>query len=200
MSIFRRNDSVSSPHSFGGASDSTPAPSAPQRRRVTQIAPGTKVQGQVHGSTELLVDGEVNGEINVSSAVTVGAEGVVSGPISAQLVRVSGRVTGNIQAVERVEVAPSGSLEGDIAAPRVVIAEGAFFKGRIEMRADRGRPAEAPGKTAPVSPSALSAPPVPGRQVPERTELRHERQDRGERNGRPNGRSAKVESAAEPKV
>jgi len=56
-------------------------------------------------------------------------------------VRISGRVTGNVAATDRVEVAASGILEGDIAAPRIVIAEGAFFKGRVEMRGEKPKPA-----------------------------------------------------------
>ena len=79
-------------------------------------------------------EGELRGEVRVGSAVTVGADGVVEGPITAPVVRVGGRVVGNVVATDRVEVSPSGSLEGDIAAPRVVIAEGAFFKGKVEMR------------------------------------------------------------------
>jgi cytoskeletal protein CcmA (bactofilin family) len=100
------------------------------------------VQGLLSGPTELLIEGEVEGEIRVDASVMIGADGVVKGPVSANNVRVGGRVEGNVQAVERVEVAPSGSLEGDIAAPRVVIAEGAFFKGRVEMRSDRGGKSE----------------------------------------------------------
>jgi cytoskeletal protein CcmA (bactofilin family) len=148
MSLFRRGDSSSPSASSGGSSDLSSAPShsssAPkaERRRVTHIAPGTRVQGLLSGPTELLIEGEVEGEIRVDASVMIGADGVVKGPVSANNVRVGGRVEGNVQAVERVEVAPSGSLEGDIAAPRVVIAEGAFFKGRVEMRSDRGGKSE----------------------------------------------------------
>jgi cytoskeletal protein CcmA (bactofilin family) len=106
---------------------------------VTHIAAGSRVEGLLSGPTELLIEGEVHGEIRVESAVMIGTEGVVRGPISAQVVRVGGRVIGDVQAVDRVEVAPSGSLDGDISAPRVVIAEGAFFKGRIDMRSDRDK-------------------------------------------------------------
>jgi cytoskeletal protein CcmA (bactofilin family) len=89
------------------------------------------------GPTELLIEGEVEGEIRVEASVMIGNDGVVQGPVTAQVVRVSGRVLGSIQAVERIEVAPSGSVEGDMAAPRVIIAEGAFFKGRVEMKGER---------------------------------------------------------------
>jgi cytoskeletal protein CcmA (bactofilin family) len=145
MALFRRDSGSSSSASPGGSSDFAPAPSSSssstsaQRRRVTHIAAGSRVEGLLSGPTELLIEGEVHGEIRVESAVMIGTEGVVRGPISAQVVRVGGRVIGDVQAVDRVEVAPSGSLDGDISAPRVVIAEGAFFKGRIDMRSDRDK-------------------------------------------------------------
>jgi len=127
VSIFRRG--------------TTPAPAAsgsadPQssRHHLTHVAAGTLLQGAVTGATELLVEGRIQGEVRVDAPVTVGAEGVVEGPVAAPVVRISGRVTGNVAASDRVEVAASGILEGDIAAPRIVIAEGAFFKGRVEMR------------------------------------------------------------------
>lgn len=142
MALFRSRDTgSSSPASPGGASDPSPASSSSsaQRRRVTHIAAGTRVEGALTGPTELLIEGEIDGEIRVESAVLIGTEGVVRGPIAAQVVQVGGRVIGNVQASDRVEVKPSGGLEGDIAAPRVVIAEGAFFKGRIDMRSDRDK-------------------------------------------------------------
>jgi cytoskeletal protein CcmA (bactofilin family) len=112
-------------------------PSRPQQRRITHIAPGSRVQGQLTGPTELLIEGEVEGEIRVDAAVMIGTEGVVHGPVAAHVVRIGGRVFGNVTASDRVEVAPSGSLEGDVAAPRIIIAEGAFFKGRVEMTGDK---------------------------------------------------------------
>ncbi len=142
MSIFRRE---STPPSPGSSSAGSPEASLSQlshaanKRRLTHIAQGTCLTGEVTGATELLVEGEVRGEVRVGSTVTVGAEGVVEGPITAPVVRVGGRVVGKVVATDRVEVSPSGSLEGDIVAPRVVIAEGAFFKGKVEMRGDEMR-------------------------------------------------------------
>jgi cytoskeletal protein CcmA (bactofilin family) len=126
----------------------TTGPSDPQssRRHLTHIAAGTLLQGAVTGATEVLIEGQVQGEVRVDATVTVGAEGVVEGPVAAPVVRISGRVTGNVSASDRVEVAASGILEGDIAAPRIVIAEGAFFKGRVEMR---GKPSPPPAPTTP---------------------------------------------------
>ena len=141
MSIFRRENASAAPAMSGGSSE----PSGPsQRRRITHVAPGTRLAGEVTGSTELLIDGEIEGEIRVDATVTVGAEGAVHGPISAPVVRVAGRVVGNVVASDRVEVAPSGSLEGDVAAPRIVISEGAFFKGKVEMKGEKSREARRP--------------------------------------------------------
>jgi cytoskeletal protein CcmA (bactofilin family) len=133
MSIFRRANTSSSPASSGGSSESS------QKRRLTHIAPGTRVQGIFTGPTELLIEGEIAGEVRVDALVMVGGDGVVEGPVSAPVVRIGGRVIGDVHASERVEIAASGVLEGDVAAPRVVIAEGAFLTGRVEMTGDKAR-------------------------------------------------------------
>ena len=146
MSIFGRRENTSpTSASSGGSQDVTLSPasasSRAQQHRITHIAPGSRVTGEISGSTELLVEGEVEGEIRVEAAVMIGSEGVVQGPVAAQVVRIGGRVFGNVTASERVEVAPSGTLEGDVAAPRIVIAEGAFFKGQVEMKGERAEEA-----------------------------------------------------------
>lgn len=136
MSLFRRDDSGAAPVSVSATGAS--APRRESRNRVTHISAGTRVTGEISGSTEVLIDGEVDGEVRVDHTVVVGAEGRVRGEISARMVRVGGTVSGNLRGSERVEVLPTGSTEGDISAPRVVIAEGAFFKGTVEMTAGKG--------------------------------------------------------------
>ncbi len=145
MSIFRREPS-SEPAAGSGGSTESVSGSAP-KRRLTHIAAGTRLQGEISGATEVLVDGEVAGEVRVSAPVVVGVDGVVEGPIAAPVVRVGGRVVGDVQATDRVEVLATGGLEGNISAPRVVISEGAFFKGRIEMTKAKESP---PAKGKPV--------------------------------------------------
>jgi cytoskeletal protein CcmA (bactofilin family) len=163
MSIFGRRDNPgSAPVSSGGSQDASPPPSSParaQQRRITHIAPGSRIQGELTGPTELLIEGEVQGEIRVDAPVMIGAEGVVQGPITAQVVRVGGRVFGNVNAAERVEVAPSGTLEGDVAAPRIIIAEGAFFKGRVEMKGEKAEETRrAKGAGEPAGQTKATAP------------------------------------------
>ena len=143
--IFRR-ETTPVPALSGGHSGASEA-----GHRLTHIAAGTRLAGEVTGPTELLIEGELHGEVRVDATVTVGAAGVVEGPIAAPVVRISGQVIGNVTASDRVEVSPSGSLEGDVSAPRIVVAEGAFFKGRVEMRGGpaAGTPAPSPAPTTP---------------------------------------------------
>ncbi len=84
MPIFRRENPT--PASGGSPESSSPS----QKRRITHVAPGTRLRGEVAGSTELLIDGEVEGEVRLDAAVTVGAEGSVTGPVTAPVVRIAG--------------------------------------------------------------------------------------------------------------
>jgi cytoskeletal protein CcmA (bactofilin family) len=137
MAMFRREPD-SKPQQ-GPAS--TPA-QADRRAGPAWIAPGCHVVGTIGGAADVQVDGEVEGDLELETMVTVGAGGTVRGGIAARVVRIGGKVIGNVRGSERVEVLPSGQLEGDVAAPRVVIAEGAFFKGKVEMTA-QAKPAGA---------------------------------------------------------
>lgn len=105
----------------------------------TYIAPGAKIQGEISGKTEVVIDGELEGQVKLDQLVTVGGQGVVKGEIHAQAVRVSGKVLGNIVGHDRVEVLATGTVEGDIVAPRVTVADGAFLKGKVEMTSASGR-------------------------------------------------------------
>jgi cytoskeletal protein CcmA (bactofilin family) len=99
----------------------------------------------------------VEGDLQVDGVVTVGAEGKVRGEVVARVVKVGGRVVGNVRGGERVEVLQSGSLEGDVAAPRVTIAEGAFFKGRVEMGGGRADTAAGSAGSAGKPPSSSTS-------------------------------------------
>jgi cytoskeletal protein CcmA (bactofilin family) len=158
MPIFRR-DKEAAPAGAGAGTPTGETALGPRRGGPTFIAPGTKVTGQMTGATEIQVGGEVEGEVRVEALVVVGAGGAVLGPVHGQVVRVIGQVSGNVSAAERVEVAPGGSVEGDIAAPRVVIAEGAFFRGKIDMQGDKSRESRRPGKAGADAPHAGAAAP-----------------------------------------
>lgn len=171
MSFFRRDEEPAAAPSPGHrqANPSTPASRAEQP--VTRIAGGTRITGEISGTTELLIEGEVDGRVRLDGRVVVGQGGGVKGEIDARSALIAGRVEGPVRGSERVEVGGTGRLEGDIAAPRVTIAEGAFFKGKVEMggreeRRPEARPvrsgAEGPkppggGETGPGAPSAGAA-------------------------------------------
>jgi cytoskeletal protein CcmA (bactofilin family) len=150
MSIFRRENE---PPRAPAAPPREPAPAGERRGPATLIAPGTLVTGRVGGATEVVVEGEVEGDLEVDGVVTVGREGKVRGDIVARVVKVGGRLVGNARGGELVEVLASGTLEGDVAAPRVTIAEGAYFKGRVEMGAGRAATPGA-GPAAPPAPES----------------------------------------------
>lgn len=131
MSFFGRERSASSPLASPPAA--TAPPHSSTASGVTHIAPGTRISGLVSGRVPLRVDGELVGEVRLEAALTIGADGSVEGPVAAKSVVVAGRLTGDVTAAERVEIAATGSLEGAVATPVFVTAEGAFFKGRVEM-------------------------------------------------------------------
>lgn len=121
MPIFRRQESR--PHADEAAAGA----------ERTLIAAGSLVRGEISGLTELVVEGRVEGEVRVEAGVAIGPRGEVVGPVRGRTVRIAGRVVGRVEAEERVELLPEGCLEGDVSAPRIVVGEGAFFKGVVEM-------------------------------------------------------------------
>ena len=131
---------------------SPPAPAAPPARR-TMIAAGLRITGKVTGSEVVRIHGEVDGEVLVDGSVVIGPEGLVHGRVEARQVTVEGRLEGNLLAGEKAEVTASGQVEGDIEAPRVVIAEGAYFKGNVKMGqpSSAGRPRPPAGGAAPAA-------------------------------------------------
>ena len=173
MSIFRRE---SEPPAEPGPAvrPARPAPRPPVQEKSaasesTHIAKGSKVVGRISGTADLVIDGVVDGEIDLESRVVIGSDGRVEGKILARSVEVGGRVLGNVQGLERVEVLATGSLEGDVLSPRVVISEGAFFKGKVEMtdkvpQRTAGTSVEArkPPQDKPPAPGGQSGRPLPG--------------------------------------
>jgi len=93
------------------------------------------VKGEVSGSESLYIDGKVEGAINLAgNRVTIGRNGQVAANITAREVVVLGKVRGNVHASDRVDIRSEGSLTGDVAAARISIEDGAYFKGGIDIR------------------------------------------------------------------
>jgi cytoskeletal protein CcmA (bactofilin family) len=98
------------------------------------IGPSIVIKGEVTGGEDLLIQGKVEGKINLSgNQVSVGESGEVSADIHAKVIKIEGKVTGDITGVEKVVIAKSGNVHGNIVAPRVTLEDGAIFKGSIDM-------------------------------------------------------------------
>ncbi len=119
---------------------SPPTPPSPATRKesgVTVIGKGITVKGQVFGEEDVKIEGRVEGEIQLAKNLLVGQTGEIEADVEAENINIAGTVTGNLIAQNRVEIAASGTMLGDIKAPRVIVAEGAHFKGNVDMDTSR---------------------------------------------------------------
>jgi cytoskeletal protein CcmA (bactofilin family) len=97
------------------------------------IGQGITIEGEVTSEDEVVVGGVVRGKLQVEGAVTVESEAIVEADIGAHSVSIGGNVTGNVTASERVDLLAGGRLVGDVKASRLTIADGASFKGNVDM-------------------------------------------------------------------
>ena len=112
------------------------------------IGQSVQINGELTGQEDLIIDGRIQGKIVVKGHnLTIGPNGRIDAEVHAKSVVINGQVTGNITADDKVEISPSGSVQGDIAAPRVALADGSSFKGAIDM----GRKPEPIGKESAAS-------------------------------------------------
>lgn len=93
-----------------------------------------KIRGEVTGEEDLLIEGLLEGSVDLRShSVTVGSEGSVKANIRGRIVIIEGKVQGDLAAEEQIVLLSSASVEGDLAAPRVVLEDGAYFRGGVDM-------------------------------------------------------------------
>ena len=97
------------------------------------IGPGTTIRGSITAEEDLNIQGQIEGSIRTTKDVTVAQSATVSASVDAETVDINGRVSGNITAGAAVTVAAGATLVGDVTTPRVHIADGAHFTGRIDM-------------------------------------------------------------------
>lgn len=99
----------------------------------TIIGPSIVIDGEISGDEDLAIQGTVKGKISLKESLLVESSGVVEADIDVQNVEVSGRVTGNVVATNKVELKADCRVVGDVRAPRILIADGASFKGSVDM-------------------------------------------------------------------
>ena len=152
MGIFGKNDSSRPPEPpptrpvtptlHAAAPAPHPAPAAPTAaaHRSGPCVIGSKVQlkGELQGAEAVLVEGTVEGSIRLTAELRIAPGGTVKADVSAHTVVVAGEVIGDCHATERVVLESTGRLTGNIRAPRIVIAEGASFRGTSDMSARAG--------------------------------------------------------------
>src|SRR5712664_2551515 len=117
---------------------------------ATVIGPTITINGKLSGDEDLTVRGRVEGEVTLTKTLILEPSGIVKANVEVKNAVISGVVVGNIRATESVELTKEGRMVGDIVAPRVILVDGASFRGKIEMgEAQAGRAAgERAGKGA----------------------------------------------------
>lgn len=102
--------------------------------KAAVIGPGIVIDGDISGSENLVIEGKVRGRIHLAAhEVTVGQSGEVNADISAKVIRVAGKVKGDLSGKEKVIISSTGNVHGNIVAPRMLLEDGAVFKGSIDM-------------------------------------------------------------------
>jgi cytoskeletal protein CcmA (bactofilin family) len=120
------------------------------------IGKSVVIKGELNGSEDLTIEGHVEGTIQLRDHVlTIGPNGRIKAQVFAKAVIVQGEVTGNVTASDKVDIRDNGSVDGDIVSPRVAIAEGAHFRGSVDMQRKAGAPPAQPQK--PAAPAAQTA-------------------------------------------
>ena len=122
------------------------------------IGKSVVIKGELNGSEDLTIEGNVEGKIELRDHVlTIGPNGKIRAAVFAKAVVVLGEVVGNVTASEKVDIRDNGSVDGDITSPRVAIAEGAHFRGSVDMQRAGSKPAPAkattPAATTPAQPA-----------------------------------------------
>ncbi len=108
--------------------------SARDARAMVNLGKSIVIKGEVTGHEDLTIDGKVEGKVSLQEHnLTVGKNGRLDAELVAKRIIIMGHVTGNVRASEKVDILEGGQLEGDITAPRLSIADGAHFRGKVDM-------------------------------------------------------------------
>jgi cytoskeletal protein CcmA (bactofilin family) len=139
MALFSSKEPSTPPRPSGASSPAQPMPG------TAFIGPNLTFEGTLTGSEYVLVEGTIRGKIDLSSDVRLGPKARIEATVHARNVTVEGKVKGDISASERIELVASAEVEGNLKAPKIVVAEGAKFRGSVDMGspkpADNAEPA-----------------------------------------------------------
>src|SRR5438067_7977076 len=173
--MWKRDEAVRPTSGQPAASPPSPAPNVAassghnrpeagnsMEKDIVNIGKSVVIKGELNGSEDLTIEGHVEGTIQLREHVlTIGPNGKIKAQVFAKSVIVLGEVMGNVTASDKVDIRDNGSVEGDLVSPRIAIAEGAHFKGSIDMQR-KGAPQPAQAKPAAGQPQQQQAPAQPG--------------------------------------
>ncbi len=152
------------------SSSAQPEPRPQTGRDVVNIGKSVVIKGELNGSEDVTIEGQVEGKIELKDHIlTIGPNGKIRAQVFAKALIVLGEVTGNVNATDKVEIRDGGSVDGDIVAPRVAIADGAHFRGSVDMQRKGPEAAAKPQahqqQQRPAAQAAPAAQPAPAAQV-----------------------------------
>ena len=110
----------------------------------TFLGPNVVIDGTVGGSEPVMIEGTVKGKIALTADLRIGTKARVEATVHARNVTIEGKLTGDVSADDRVELIATATVDGNIKAPRIVVAEGARFRGSVDMGSARPRDGEQP--------------------------------------------------------
>lgn len=104
---------------------------------MTFFGSNVTIDGTISGTEPVVVEGTIRGKINLASDLRIGTSARVEATVHAKNVTVEGKVTGDVSADDRLELIASATVDGNIKAPRIIVAEGAKFRGSVDMGTQR---------------------------------------------------------------
>ena len=125
MALFTKD--VPAPHPQPRSSEPQPA------FEGTFFGPNVSIEGTVSGSESVLIEGFVKGNIKLTGDLRIGTQARVEAKVHAKNVTIEGRLNGDVSADERVELVSSAKVDGNLKAPKIIVADGAQFRGNVDM-------------------------------------------------------------------
>jgi cytoskeletal protein CcmA (bactofilin family) len=131
---------------------------SPETRGPAVIGKSVMIKGQIFSREDLTIDGEVDGAVELQEhRLTVGPHGKLQAGVKAREIVVLGTIHGNVEASDKIDIRKDAKLVGDIKTARIVIEDGAYFKGSIDIaRPEIGKPAPAPQKQQTSAPASVA--------------------------------------------
>jgi cytoskeletal protein CcmA (bactofilin family) len=146
------------PQPAAAGTPTRPEPKQNVERDIVNIGKSVVIKGELNGSEDLTIEGQVEGTIQLRDHVlTIGPNGKIKAQVFAKAVIILGEVTGNVTASEKVDIRDNGSVDGDIISPRVAIAEGAHFRGTVDMQRKGLTPGAGQPAAKPAAPEVKPA-------------------------------------------